>query len=43
MEIMQALKVDGKAGNDHSGIIQYYETLAKYESRKVVCFQAPAS
>lgn len=34
MEIMQALKVDGKAGNDHGGIIQYYETLAKYEARK---------
>ena len=34
MEIMQVLKVDGKAGNDHSGIIQYYETLAKYEARK---------
>ena len=34
MEIMQALKVDGKAGNDHAGIIQYYETLAKYEARK---------
>jgi 2-hydroxy-3-oxopropionate reductase len=34
MEIMQALKVDGKAGNDHAGIIQYYEMLAKYEARK---------
>ena len=34
MEIMQALKVDGKVGNDHGGIIQYYETLAKYEARK---------
>jgi 2-hydroxy-3-oxopropionate reductase len=34
MEIMQALKVDGKAGNDHGGIIQYYESLAKYEARK---------
>jgi 2-hydroxy-3-oxopropionate reductase len=34
MEIMQALKVDGKAGNDHGGTIQYYEMLAKYEARK---------
>jgi len=34
MEIMQALKVDGKAGNDHSGIIQFYEKLAKIEARK---------
>jgi 2-hydroxy-3-oxopropionate reductase len=34
MEIMQALKVDGKSVNDHAGIIQYYETLAKYEARK---------
>lgn len=34
MEIMQALKVDGKAGNDHSGIAQYYEKLAKFEARR---------
>jgi 2-hydroxy-3-oxopropionate reductase len=34
MEIMQALKVDGKAGNDHSGIAEYYEKLAKFEARK---------
>jgi len=34
MEIMQALKVDGKAGNDHGGIIQYYEKLAKIEVKK---------
>ena len=34
MEIMQALKVDGKAGNDHSGIIQFYEKLAQIEARK---------
>jgi 2-hydroxy-3-oxopropionate reductase len=34
MEIMQALKVDGKAGNDHSGIAQYYEKLAQFEARK---------
>jgi 2-hydroxy-3-oxopropionate reductase len=34
MEIMQALKVDGKAGNDHGGIIQFYEKLAKAEVRR---------
>ena len=34
MEIMQALKVDGKAGNDHSGIVQFYEKLAQFEVRK---------
>jgi len=34
MEIMQALKVDGKAGNDHGGIVQFYEKLAKIEVRK---------
>jgi 2-hydroxy-3-oxopropionate reductase len=34
MEIMQALKVDGKAGNDHSSIVQFYEKLAKIEVRK---------
>lgn len=34
MEIMQALKVDGKAGDDHGGIIQYYEKLADIEIRK---------
>jgi 2-hydroxy-3-oxopropionate reductase len=34
MEIMQALIVDGKAGNDHSGIAQYYEKLAQFEARK---------
>jgi 2-hydroxy-3-oxopropionate reductase len=33
MEIMQALKVDGKAGDDHGGIIQFYEKLAKAEVR----------
>ena len=31
MEIMQALKSDGKAGNDHGGIIQFYEQLAKVQ------------
>ena len=34
MEIMQALKVDGKAGDDHGGIIQFYEKLARTEVRK---------
>ena len=34
MEIMQALKVDGKAKNDHGGIVQFYEKLAKVEVRK---------
>jgi 2-hydroxy-3-oxopropionate reductase len=33
MEIMQALKVDGKAGDDHGGIIQFYEKLAKVQVR----------
>lgn len=33
MEIMQALKVDGKGGDDHGGIIQFYEKLAKTEVR----------
>lgn len=34
MEMLQALKVDGKAQNDHSGIIQFYEKLAQVEVRK---------
>lgn len=34
LEIMHALKVDGKAGDDHGGIVQYYEKLAKVEVRK---------
>ncbi|MCJ7778543.1 MAG: 2-hydroxy-3-oxopropionate reductase [Sedimentisphaerales bacterium] len=34
MEIMQALKVDGKGGNDHGGIIQFYEKIAKAEVRR---------
>ncbi len=34
MEIMQALKVDGKAKDDHGGIIQFYEKLARIEVRK---------
>lgn len=34
MEMMQALKVDGKAANDHSGLVQYYEKLAQFEARR---------
>ena len=34
MEIMQALKVDGKAKDDHGGLIQFYEKLAGVEVRK---------
>jgi 2-hydroxy-3-oxopropionate reductase len=34
LEIMHALKVDGKAGDDHGGIVQYYEKLAQVEVRK---------
>jgi 2-hydroxy-3-oxopropionate reductase len=34
LEIMQALKVDGKAGDDHGGIIQYFEKLAGVEVKK---------
>ena len=34
MEILQSLKVDGKGQNDHSGIVQFYEKLAKVEARK---------
>ena len=34
MEIMQALKADGKAANDHSGIVQFYESMAKVTVRR---------
>jgi len=34
MEIMQALKVDGKARDDHGGVIQYYEKLAGARVRR---------
>ena len=34
MEIMQALKVDGKQSDDHGGIIQFYEKLAAVKVRK---------
>jgi 2-hydroxy-3-oxopropionate reductase len=33
LEMMQALKVDGKAQNDHAGLIQYYESLCAIEVR----------
>lgn len=33
MEVMQALKVDGKGIDDHGGIIQFYEKLAKVQVR----------
>lgn len=34
MEIMQALKVDGKGDNDHGGLIQYYEKAANIEVKR---------
>ena len=34
MEILQALKVDGCAGDDHGAIVKYYEKLAKVEVRR---------
>ncbi len=36
MEFMQALKVDGKAKDDHGGLIQFYEKLAGQEVRPTV-------
>lgn len=33
METLQALKVDGMAGNDHSAIVRHYEKLAHVEVR----------
>ena len=35
MEVMQALKADGKGKDDHGGIIQFYEKLAKVRVRQV--------
>jgi len=35
LEIMQSLKDDGKAKDDHGGLVQYYEKLANVEVRKV--------
>lgn len=34
MEIMQALKVDGKGDLDHGGMVRYYENLAKVEVKR---------
>jgi 2-hydroxy-3-oxopropionate reductase len=34
MEVMQALKVDGKGADDHGGIIQFYEKLAQVQVRR---------
>jgi len=34
LEMMQALKVDGKASQDHGGLIQFYEKLAQVEVRR---------
>jgi len=34
MEIMQTLRIDGKDGDDHGGIIQFYEGLAKVKVRR---------
>lgn len=34
LEIMHALKADGKVENDHGGIVQYYEKIAKVEVRR---------
>ena len=34
LEMMQALKVDGKAREDHGGLVQFYEKLAQCEVRK---------
>lgn len=34
LEMMQALKVDGKGKNDHSGLVEYYEKLAKVEVKR---------
>ncbi len=34
MELMQALRTDGKGGDDHGGIVQFYEKVAKVNVRK---------
>jgi 2-hydroxy-3-oxopropionate reductase len=34
MEIMQAMKADGKGDQDHGGLIQYYEKLAHVEVKR---------
>jgi 2-hydroxy-3-oxopropionate reductase len=35
LEIFHALKVDGKAGDDHGGIVQYFEKLAGIEVKAI--------
>ncbi len=34
LEMLQALKVDGKAKNDHSGLAEYYEKLANVQIKR---------
>lgn len=34
MEMMQALKVDGKEENDHSALVNYFEKLANFEVKR---------
>jgi 2-hydroxy-3-oxopropionate reductase len=34
MEEMQALRTEGKAGDDHGGLVQFYEALAKQQVRR---------
>ncbi len=34
LEMMQALKVDGKESDDHSGLVQFYEKLAGIEVKR---------
>jgi 2-hydroxy-3-oxopropionate reductase len=34
LEMLTALKTDGHEGDDHSGLVQYYETLAKTSVQK---------
>ncbi len=34
LEIMEDLRTDGKAGNDHSGMVQHYEKIAGIKLRK---------
>jgi 2-hydroxy-3-oxopropionate reductase len=34
MEEMQTLRADGKSGDDHGGLVQFYEALAKLQIRR---------
>lgn len=34
LEMMQALEADGKGKNDHSGLVEYFEKLAKVEVKR---------